>query len=656
MKTEIIERLGQTDLLLPSLVAEGLAANDRVKARLSVLQAAGGRARDPTGVRFDLTDECRVAGIDPVPLETVVNRASLSAGERITAPGLASLGAAIWDDVAAMIRAVKAGDAALGDSALERLSAIKGATSLGSSDDIELAQIARLTGLAADRDGDSLHRLIMDLHKDLNSLAAAHAGEVLAGAHVYALLLEDRPAIEAFMRGVEATRKLKFSHPGLATTATRAGARLTIQNDLGETDAHVVVIVVEPDAVTVIHTDVHLARARFFTGLLRDFPVQWSGLERKSATGLGDDGVFYLVTGRLPTVRGEDRDAFLEALGASLVFLIDWNKARKVLREWVSNADAIRILDWAARHRVGHRGFLELGGTELVASAVHHAAPSRIGFGERLDDTLGREAAVDFLKTVLRISAEALLQGSSVRLARDRIEAVLVAHLQRVDTRLLAVVIRQAGLAREIAAGIQQFVAERRAHRPFDCADLANRAQRIEEKADRIVIEARSEIARFGVDKGIERLVNQIEDAIDDLEQAAFAASLVPTQIAPELLDLLVELCTATVSGAEAAATGAAAAAEIPEGHRIDSEDALAAVGRLTEAEHRGDAAERARQARAVEFGHRGVLCSSISSLASNHEQEMQIRPEIEFQGMVRKSKMPSRSRCRSSSSSWGPA
>ena len=169
-----------------------------------------------------------------------------------------------------MVRAVKAGDAARGDSALERLSAIKGSASLGSSDDIELAQIARLTGLA-DRDGDSLHRLIMDLHKDLNSLAAAHAEEVLAGAHVYALLPEDRPAIEAFMRGVEATRKLKFSHPGLATTATRAGARLTIQNDLGETDAHVVVIVVEPDAVTVIHTDVHLARAKFFTGLFRDF-------------------------------------------------------------------------------------------------------------------------------------------------------------------------------------------------------------------------------------------------------------------------------------------------------------------------------------------------------------------------------------------------
>ena len=40
MKAEIISRLGQTDVLVPSLIAEGLSANDRVKARLSVLQAA----------------------------------------------------------------------------------------------------------------------------------------------------------------------------------------------------------------------------------------------------------------------------------------------------------------------------------------------------------------------------------------------------------------------------------------------------------------------------------------------------------------------------------------------------------------------------------------------------------------------------------------
>jgi uncharacterized protein Yka (UPF0111/DUF47 family) len=615
MKSEIIERLGQFDLLLPSRIAEGLAANDRVKVRLSVLQAAAHRAREPKSARFDLTGECRAAGIDAVALETLVNRASITVGERISAPGLGSLGTAIWDDVATMIRAVKAGDPAHGDKAAARLAAIQASVSFGSSDDVELAEIARLTGLS-DGDGDSLHRLVMDLHKSLNRLAAAHAEEVLAGAHVYALLPEDRPAVEAFMRGVAATEKLKFGHPGLATTATRAGGRLSIQNDIGETDAHVVVIAVDPDAVTITYTDVHLARAKFFTGLFRNFPVQWSGLERKSATGLGDDGAFYLVTGRYPFESGIGRDAFLETIGASLVFLIDWNKARKILREWVSKTDAVRVLNWAALHRVGHRGFLELGGGELVASAVRHATPTRIGFGERLDQVLGRDAAVNFIKTVLRVSTEALLQGSSVRLARDRLEAALVGHLQRVDRTLLAVMIRQAGLAREIAAGIARFVAERQAHRPFDCAALAERARRIEEKADRIAIEARSEIARFDAGRGIERLVNQIENTIDELEQAAFVASLVPPEAAPELLEPLAELCAATVSGTEAAAVGIAATAEVPDGHRVDTEDALAAVGRLIDAEHRADATERTVTARLLtgEFNLKTTL--SVLELA----------------------------------------
>jgi len=593
MKSEILEQLGQTDILLPSRISAGLAANDRVKVRLSVLQAAARHARNPNGIRFDLTGECRAVGIDPVPLEMLVNRTSLLAGDRVAAPGLGHLETAIWDDVAAMTEAVAAGDAAQGDASRARLARIRAAVGTKASDDVEVVQITKLTALA-DSDGDSLHRLIMDLHKALNRIFAANAEEVLAGAHAYGLLPEDRPAVEAFMRGVEWPRQLKFGHPGLATTATRSGARLSIQNDLGETDAHVVVVSVEPDAVTVTYTDIHLARAKFFTGLFRNFPVQWSGLDRKSTKGLGDDGVFYLITGRRPADNGASRDAFLESLGASLVFLIDWNKARKVLRAWMPKGDAVRVLEWAAHNRVGHRGFLELGGSELVASAVRHAAPTRIGFGERLEHALGRDAAMDFLKTALRVSADALLQGSSVRLARDRIEADLVRHLQRVDATLLAIVVRQAGLAREIAAGIAHVIAEQQADRRFDCAALASRARHIEEKADRIAIEARSEIARLDADPKIEQLVNRIEDAIDELEQAAFIASLVPDEVASDLLNPLAELCTAALSGAEAAAMGVAAAASVPEGHRVDSEDALAAVGRLIETEHNADTAERA--------------------------------------------------------------
>ena len=587
MKSQIIEQLGQTDILLPALIADGLAANDRAKARLSVLQAAAQHARDPQAP-FALAEECGRVGLDAPAMEKLVASANLIGNERVSATGLGSLSAAIMDDVAAMARAVKAGDAAMGETALNRLGAIK--ESAPATDTVELAQIAHLTGIG----DDGLHRLVMDLHKDLNRLSAAHAEEVLAGAHVFGLSANDRPAVEAFMRGVEATRKLKFGHPGLATTATRAGNRLTIQNDIGETDAHVVVVAVEPDAVVITYTDVHRVRAKFFIGLLRDFPVQWSGLDRKSASGLGDGGVFYLVTGRYPVADAKSRDTFLEAVGASLVFLIDWNKARKVLRGWVGKGDAIAILDWAARKRAGHRAFLELGGSELVSSAVHHATPARIGFGDRLDQVLGRAAAADFLKTVLRVSAEALLTGSSVRLVRERIEAELVRHLERVESTLLAIVVRQAGLARDIADGIARFIAERQAHRPFDREAMAARAQRIEEKADKIAIDARSEIARFGADHTIEHVINAVEDAIDELEQAAFISSLMPDGLPDELLTPLAELAAAALAGTEAAATGAAAAADVPDGQRVDSDDALAAIGRLADLEHKGDRIERA--------------------------------------------------------------
>jgi len=593
MKSEIIERLGQSDILLPALIADGLASNNRVKVRLSVLQAAARHAREPHGTSFDLDSECRAVGLDASAMQALVNGAGQLSAEQITAPGLGGLLTAICDDVTTMTRAVKAADKADGDFALARLSAFQDGGLSDKTDTIAYAQIARLTGLS-DSKSDSLHRLVMDLHKALNRLSALHAEEILSGAHAHGLLPKDRPAVEAFMRGVESTRKLKFDHPGLATTATRSGARLTIQNDIGETEAHVVVVTVEADVVAVTYTDVHLARAKFFTGLLRKFPVQWSGLERKSAAGLGDEEVFYLVSGRYPTSCDKDRNAFLEAIGASLVFLIDWNKARKILQTWISKADAIRVLDWAARHRFGHRAFLALGGSELVASAVHHATPTRIGFGERLDRALGRDAAVDFLKAVLRVSAEALLQGGSTRLARDRIEAELVRHLQRVDGALLAIVVRQAGLARDIAIGLADFVAKRQAGQPIDREALAAAARRIEEKADKIVISARDEIARFDADPMVELLVNRIEEAIDELEQAAFLSSLLPGDVAPELLKPLAELCSVAVSGAEAAASGAAAAGNIPDGQRVDMEDALAAVDRLIEAEHNGDAAERA--------------------------------------------------------------
>lgn len=89
---------------------------------------------------------------------------------------------------------------------------------------------------------DSPHQLVMELHKRLNAMQTDIAEETLDGAAVYALADTDRPLVTAFMAGLHRTAALKFDHPGLATTATRAGGKLVIQNDIGTTDAHVLVV------------------------------------------------------------------------------------------------------------------------------------------------------------------------------------------------------------------------------------------------------------------------------------------------------------------------------------------------------------------------------------------------------------------------------
>ena len=237
MKSRIIEELGQTDILLPSLIAEGLAANDRAKVRMSVLQSAMQSARDPAKGHPSLTDECHALGIDTVAMEALVKGARIRQDGRLTAPGLGRLGERILGDVATMVRAVEAGDPTEGKAVVQRLSAIEAEASLGLADEIEPVQVAKLTGISANGQ-DSLHRLVMDLHKDLNRLATTYAQEVVAGAHACGLLPEDRPAIEAFMRGVESTRALKFDHPGLDTTAVRSGSRCSAIFPPGQTSAN----------------------------------------------------------------------------------------------------------------------------------------------------------------------------------------------------------------------------------------------------------------------------------------------------------------------------------------------------------------------------------------------------------------------------------
>jgi uncharacterized protein Yka (UPF0111/DUF47 family) len=514
---------------------------------------------------------------------------------KIAAPGLARLVRSLFADVGAMVGAVTAGDGPTGAAAASRLAALQARLS-AESDEVEVARITELSALP--EAADSLHRLVMDLHKTLNRLSAACAEEDVAGARAHGLLPEDRPIIEAFMRGVDRTRDLKFDHLGLDTTVARSGARLVIQNDIGETDAHVVVVTVEATNVTVTYTDIHRARARFFVSLFDRFAVKWSGLDRQRAKGFAEGDTFYLVTGRYQADADKSREAFLEAVGTSLVFLIDWNKARKSLRNLVDGQSATRLLDWAARHQIGHRAYLEYGGSDLVAAAIRHAAPTRIGFGEPLAAVLGHDIAVDFLKAVLRIATEGLQHGRSSRLVRDMIETELVRHLDRTDRAMLTIVIRQLGLAHDIAVNIAGEIADRAMEPAItggtrEESALASRARRLEEKADRIAGDARAIAQRTNASAIIAQLIDTAEQTIDELEQAAFVASLAPAVIDQKFLAPLAELADAAVHGTEAAASGIDAATDVAEGRRADVDDAFDATRRLIDIEHAADDAER---------------------------------------------------------------
>ena len=186
-----------------------------------------------------------------------------------------------------------------------------------------------------------------------------------------------------------------------------------------------------------------------------------------------------------------------------------------------------------------------------------------------LTAVLGRDIAIDFLKSVLRIA----MRGASRRpFAPPRyampIEAELARHLDRADSAMLTVVLRQVGLARDIAAAIAGHIADR-PRLGSRSARIAHAAQthRGEGRPDRHG-RARARSQRLDADRDHRATGRyRMEDSIDELEQAAFLASLMPAGdrggcCRPSLL----RWQRAALGGTEAAASGIAAAAEISAG------------------------------------------------------------------------------------------
>jgi hypothetical protein len=178
-KTAAVASLGQTRLMLPAWVKAALSANDR---------------------------------------QNVVEAAAVIQGD-LHVPDLPRLVKCFADDLVTMARPVLESAPTAAEPRQRVQQWLKWLDAVP-ADRLSGQQIEAF--IQGRRQGpDSVHLLVMDLHKEIIRPSAELASEVIDGANVWELLPEDHERVAAFMRGLNRTAGLKFDHPGLDTAAGR---------------------------------------------------------------------------------------------------------------------------------------------------------------------------------------------------------------------------------------------------------------------------------------------------------------------------------------------------------------------------------------------------------------------------------------------------
>jgi uncharacterized protein Yka (UPF0111/DUF47 family) len=618
-KSHIVDVLGESALLMPVRVNAALAANDRAKYRFTLLQTARLQADAPSLPPLDLHGERIASGVADAACDQIVAATTRQNGAYMI-PGAEDVVHAILDDVGTMLGPLEDGEG--GAAFRTRFSTLAAPLADFRGSVIDGEMIDRMTSGDRSR-GDSLHLVVMDAHKALNRLQATLATETIDGATAYGLAPEDRAQVKVFMRGVRRTTALRFDHPGLATTATRSGGRLILQNDIGATDAHVLVVHVDEALVTVTYTDVHLQRLLYFQNLFDGRGLQWEDTRSRKDADF-DDGVYHLGVGRYTAPSTADLRSFLEFLGSRLVFLIDWNKARKRLRNFVPNDEAIKLLKWAADSDFGHMAFLRAGGEQLIFDALEFAAKDQYRIGEPMHELLGLRETRDYLRFVLRTCAELLLNGESEFHVQDAVRAELFGHFRTGRQGLFDTVALHAAYIVEIAGGVRDTLLacrlpEDRARRTAG----ARRAKDWEKRADELVNRTRDSARHAVTGDFFRELVEAADDAADELEEAAFHLAVLPEMPRDRLLTQPLErLGELLVQGAQEYVKALETARHVRRGGaREDMQDFLDAIHRLVALEKRTDDAERKVEASVVATARDFRTLYVLAEAAKNLEQ-----------------------------------
>ena len=578
----------------PNLVNSALIANDKVKYFFTLLQTARARADEPAREFPNLQLERRASEIDNAHLDSVVANAAQTAQGEYHIPFSGVIFAGIRQGMEEMLRPIQAKSGTAARPYKSRLTRLL--KELPTSDDVPIPEALVESITSGDRKGpDTLHLLVMDLHKELNSMQAELATEFVEGAPTYLLKDKDKELVRAFMGGIARTAPLKFDHPGLGATATRTGAKLVIQNDIGMTDAHVMVIVVAGLTTTVTYTDIHLPRLLFLRSLLQMWDVKWNDTVSKQGAAGFEKDVYHLSVGQFTAKDRDEQKAFLDYLGSRLVFLIDWNRARKALREFLPKREGLAALRWAADNDVGHMGFLKLGGAKLIYEALEMAAPLR--YREPLHEILGPDQALEYVEWVLRTATSGLLAKRSRLLINDEIRTELLRHSQFGHQGLLETCSEQAMLITDAAMSLRDALLSLKQGGDISLVERsAQRTKRWESQSDDLVNTVRALSKRTESADFFAELLTASDDVLDDLEEASYLATLaVPNAAWVGTYTGLVNMAEIALSASQEFLKALCAAQYVQKGYtREDIEDFLAPVDRILNLERDEDGAYRA--------------------------------------------------------------
>ena len=180
MKAQILAAIGEKELQPLTLLNAALAANDRIKFAFSLLQMGASHAEHPDRPTTALKQERVACGIDDAELDGV-SAGSHMMGSAFYIPAASRILRRLADDIRIMAAPLLASTT---NGLAARLDGLMSTLPAGANDLLDPHAIVQMTQIGAAH-ADSLHQLVMDMHKQLNAMQAELAEETVDGAAAY---------------------------------------------------------------------------------------------------------------------------------------------------------------------------------------------------------------------------------------------------------------------------------------------------------------------------------------------------------------------------------------------------------------------------------------------------------------------------------------